>query len=97
MSELKTTLVAESDIELYDEESGSFIFNAKGKYYIQLATGDYLFFNTRDRQKCVDYVKEHFDGKYTLRTAKQSAGSGSYTAGGTTSRRGTASHLKKTV
>lgn len=88
MTELKTTLVSESEIEIYDEETGSFIFNAKGKYYIQLATGDYLFFNTRDRQKCVDYVKENFDSKYTIRTAKQSAGSGNYTCTGVGTRKG---------
>lgn len=88
MSELKTTLVPEDQIEYYDEESGSFVFNAKGKFYIQLATGDYLFFTTRDRMKCVDYVKEHFGGKYTIRTAKQSSGSGDYTCTGTQTRRG---------
>lgn len=96
MSELKTTLVKESEIEVFDEESGQFVLNVPGKYYIQLATGDLLFFNTRDRQKCIDYVKEHYAGRYTIRTAKQSVGSGEYSAKGSTSRRGTGSWLKKT-
>jgi len=85
---VKTTLVPENEIEYYDEESGSFLFNAKGKFYIQLATGDYLFFNTKDRQKVIDYIKEYYDGKYTVRTAKQSQGSGNYTCKGTSTRRG---------
>lgn len=95
--EIKTTLVKESEIEIWDEESGSFVYNQPSKYMVQLATGDLLFIHTRDRLAAQQFIDlEYGKGFYLVKQTKQGTGSGEYTAGGTTSRRGTASHLKKT-
>ena len=96
MKELKTTLVKESEIEIYDEESDSFIQNQPSKFMIQLATGDLLFIHTRDRLAAQQFIdSEYGKGFYVVKQVKQSAGSGEYSAKGTTSRRGTGQWLKK--
>ena len=95
--EIKTTLVKESEIEIYDDESGQFVYNQPSKFMIQLATGDLLFIHTRDRLAAQQFADDTYGrGFYLVKQVKQGTGSGEYTAGGTTSRRGTASHLKKT-
>ena len=96
MKELKTTLVKESEIEIYDEESDSFIQNQPSKFMIQLATGDLLFIHTRDRLAAQQFIdSEYGKGFYVVKQVKQSARSGEYSAKGTTSRRGTGQWLKK--
>lgn len=96
MSEIKITVVEAHEIENYDEEEG-FSFQHPSKYYFVNASGQYVYVHTRDRQKVVDYIKEEYGGKYTVRTAKQSKGSGEYTCTGSNSRKGFASHLRKTI
>lgn len=93
---IKTTIVKESEIEIYDEESDSFIQNQPSKFMIQLATGDLLFIHTRDRlaaQKFID--SEYGKGFYVVKQVKQSAGSGEYSAKGSTTRKCVGSWLKK--
>lgn len=92
---LKITVIQASEIESYDEDEG-FSFKHPSKFYFVDALGQYIYVHTRDRQKVVEYIKENYGGRYIVRTAKESKGSGNYTCTGTTSRRGTASHLKKT-
>lgn len=93
---IKTTLVKESEIEVWDEESESFVLNQPSKFYVTLATGDLLFIHTRDRlvaQRFID--SEYGKGFYTVKQCKQGSGSGEYTATGSNSRKGFASHLKR--
>lgn len=93
---IKTTLVKESEIELWDEESGSFILNQPSKFFVTLATGDLLFLHTRDRLAAQQYIdSEYGKGFYVVKQCKQGSGSGEYTASGTTSRRGTGQWLRK--
>ena len=93
---IKTTLVKESEIEIWDEDSGSFILNQPSKYMIQLATGDLLFIHTRDRLAAQTFVdSEYGKGFYTVKQCKQGSGSGEYTASGTTTRKCTGSWLRK--
>ena len=94
--EIKTTLVKESEIEIWDEESGSFVYNQPSKYMIQLATGDLLFIHTRDRLAAQQFIDlEYGKGFYLVKQIKQGTGSGEYTAGGTTSRKCCGAWLKR--
>lgn len=93
---IKTTLVKESEIEVWDEESESFVLNQPSKFFVTLATGDLLFLHTRDRLAGQHYVDSQYGkGFYVVKQCKMGSGSGEYTASGTTSRRGTGSWLKK--
>lgn len=93
MSEVKATIVTPEQMEEMDEY-GELIFKHPSKYYFIDALGQAIYLHTRDRLKAVEYIKENYEGKYTLRTAKQSSGSGEYTCTGSTSRKGTMPHLK---
>lgn len=94
--EVKTTLVKESDIEIYDDESGQFVYNQPSKFMIQLATGDLLFIHTRDRLTAQRFADDTYGkGFYLVKQVKQGTGSGEYTAGGTTSRKCCGAWLKR--
>lgn len=83
---IKTTLVKENEIEVWDDESESFTLNQPSKYMIQLATGDLLFIHTRDRLTAQGFVdSEYGKGFYTVKQIKQGSGSGEYTASGSNS------------
>ena len=93
---IKTTLVPEDQIEVWDEDSGSFVLNQPSKFFVTLATGDLLFLHTRDRLAAQGYVdSEYGKGFYTVKQCKQGSGSGEYTASGTTTRKCTGSWLRK--
>lgn len=96
MADLKVTIVEAHEIENYNDEEG-FTFQHPSKYYFVNASGQYIYVHTRDMKKVVEYIKEHYDGRYVVRTAKMSSGSGDYTCTGSNSRKGFASHLKKTI
>lgn len=85
MTEIKITVVEASDIESYDEDEG-FSFKHPSKYYFVNAMGQYVYIHTRDMKVAVEYIKENYGGRYTVRTAKQSNGSGNYTCVGTATR-----------
>lgn len=94
--EIKTTLVKESEIEVYDDESGQFVYNQPSKFMIQLATGDLLFIHTRDRLTAQKFADDTYGkGFYSVKQVKQGTGSGEYTAGGTTSRKCCGAWLKR--
>ena len=94
--EIKTTLVKESETEIYDDESGQFVYNQPSKFMIQLATGDLLFIHTRDRLTAQQFADETYGkGFYLVKQVKQGTGSGEYTAGGTTSRKCCGAWLKR--
>lgn len=98
MSKMKTTLVKESEIEVYSEEYEGFILNQPSKFSIQLATGDLLFIHCRNRADAQKYVDEIYGkGFYTVKQNKQGSGGGNVTCSGSNSRRGFASHLKRSA
>lgn len=96
--EIKSTTVESNKVFDVDEE-GELTFKHPSKYYIINSLGQYVYYHCRDRgvaQKACD--DEYGVGKYTIRTSKQSGSSGKeYSARGSNSRKGFASHLKKTV
>lgn len=93
---VKTVLVPEDEIEVYDPDTGEFIFNEPAKYFIQLATGDLLFFRTRNRLLAQQYV-DHVYGKgfYSVKSCKQGSGSGNYTCRGVGTRPSPSSSIPK--
>lgn len=96
--EIKTTIVSEDQIEVFDEESGQFVLNQPSKFFITLATGDLKFYHCRNRLDAQNAVDAEFGkGFYTVKQCKQGSGSGEYTCKGSNSRKGFASHLRKTV
>ena len=97
MAELKITVLEADQVEYWDEETDTMVINHKAKYYFVNALGQYIYIHTRDMKVAVEYIKENYDGRYTVRTAKESKSDSNYTCTGTTSRRGTASHLRPTV
>lgn len=92
---IKTTLVKESETEVWDQESESFVLNQPSKFFVTLATGDLLFLHTRDRLAAQGYVdSEYGKGFYTVKQCKQGSGSGNYTCTGSTTRKCTNPRLK---
>lgn len=93
--DLKITIVEASEIDNYSDEEG-FTFKHPAKYYFVNALGQYIYIHTRDMKVAVEYIKENYDGRYTVRTAKESKSDSNYTCTGSNSRKGFAPQLKKT-
>lgn len=93
--EIKVTVVEASEIDNYSDEEG-FTFKHPAKYYFVNALGQYIYIHTRDMKVAVEYIKENYDGRYTVRTAKESKSDSNYTCTGSNSRKGFAPQLKKT-
>ena len=92
---IKTTLVKESEIEVWDQESGSFVLNQPSKFFVTLATGDLLFLHTRDRLAAQQYIdSEYGKGFYVVKQCKQGRGSGEYTCTGVNTRKCFSPRLK---
>lgn len=88
---IKTTLVKESEAEVWDEDSGSFVLNQPSKFFVTLATGDLLFLHTRDRLAAQRFVDEIYSpGFYRVKQCISGGHSsaGNYTCTGTQTRRG---------
>ena len=84
---IKTTIILEKDIEVWNDVSESFVLNQPSKYFVQLATGDLLFIHTRDRLMAQEYIdSEYGKGFYLIKQCKSGAGSGNYTCVGTATR-----------
>lgn len=84
---IKTTLVKESEIEVWDDDNGCFVLNEPSKFVVQLATGDLLFIHIKNRADAQRYIDSEY-GKnfYTVKQIKQGSGSGEYTCRGIQSR-----------
>lgn len=93
--EVKVTVVEASEIDNYSDEDG-FTFKHPAKYYFVNALGQYIYIHTRDMKVAVEYIKENYDGRYTVRTAKESKSDNNYTCTGSNSRKCFAPQLKKT-
>lgn len=72
------------------EEFSDYEFTPPGSYYVRMATGDYLFVCTSDRNAAQAYFDAEFNkGRYTAIPSKMTKPkSGYYTASGTSTRRG---------
>ena len=58
--EVQTVLVSYEDYVDVD-------FNPPSKYFIRLATGDYLYMKTNKRSVAQEYVNENYDNLYVIR------------------------------
>lgn len=61
--QLRTTLVTYEQFSDLD-------FKDPSVYYIKLATGDYLYFHSNDRNLVKEYIDKEYDGKYAIRASK---------------------------
>ena len=95
--QLKVTIVEADQMEVWCPESEGFVFNVLSTFYFIDALGRAIWLHTRNRQEALNYIRDNYDGKYALRTARESKGSGSYSCTGTSSRKGMAANLRKTV
>lgn len=96
--EVKSTTV--DGKKVFDtDENGDLTFKHPSKYYIINSLGQYVYYHCRDRAAAQSQCdKDYGVGKYLIRTSKQSGSSGKeYSARGSNSRKGFASHLKKTI
>lgn len=94
----KITTVKQEDLEVWDDDSQEFILKFPAKYYIVTASAEYKFYHVKSRSEAQQIVdSEYGKGFYTVRQAKMDTGSGNYSCTGSNSRRGFASHLKKSV
>lgn len=73
MAKMKVTVVSYNSTQ--EEED----YKHKAKFYIVNCLGDYVYLHTFDKVKAVAYVKEHYEGKYSVRTASIVGGSGEVT------------------
>ncbi|MNF93599.1 hypothetical protein D3C85_488070 [compost metagenome] len=86
MSEIKTTVVSY-------EQADDIDFEAPSNFYIINALQEFVYLHTRDRAKAVEWVKEHYDGKYAIKVTKDQKtksklDGGGYSAVGSSTRRG---------
>lgn len=95
--EIKTTIVEASELDNYNDEDG-FTFKHPSKFYVLTSLNQLVYIHVRSRAEAQEWADQNW-GKnfYIVRQAKISSGSGDYTCTGTTSRRGTAAHLRPTV
>lgn len=94
----KITVVDQNEMEVWDDESQEYVVKFPAKYYIVNSLGQYIFYHVRSRSEAQQIVdSEYGKGFYIVRQAKMDSGSGNYSCTGSNSRKGFASHLKKTV
>lgn len=95
--QFKVTVVDAANSEVWDDEFEGFVFNILANFYFLNAMGEIVWLHTRSRSEALNYIKEHYDGKYALRTARDSKSNGNLTCSGVNSRKGFSSQLKRTV
>lgn len=97
--EVKTTVVDSRKV-FETNDDGDLVFTHPAKYYIIDSLGQYVYYHCRQREVAQNACNEFYGiGKYKIRTTSQTGGSSgaSYSARGSNSRRGFASHLKKSM
>lgn len=67
---IESVVVPESDAEIYSEEEGRFILNAKSNWYILDALGNRVYYLTRNRADAQRQADLDYDGKYKIRAVK---------------------------
>lgn len=97
---VESIVVPESEAEIYSEDEGRFVLNAKSNWYILDALGNRVYYLTRNRADAQRQADLDYDGKYTVRAVKDQKSkskleSGGLSCSGSNSRRGMGSWLKK--
>lgn len=91
--EVKVVVVEAGQQEQWSDEEQAFVFKAPSNFYFIDALGNSNYIVTKDRAVATKYIKDHYDGKYVVRTVRDQKTkikneAGVYTVTGTTSRRG---------
>ena len=97
---VESIVVPESEAEIYSEDEGRFVRNAKSNWYILDALGNRVYYLTRNRADAQRQAYLDYDGKYTVRAVKDQKSkskleSGGLSCSGSNSRKGFGSWLKK--
>jgi len=69
---IESVRVPEGELEVWSEDEQRFITNNKSNFYIINALGDYIFYLTRNRADAQMQANEDWDGRYVIRTVKDS-------------------------
>lgn len=90
---VESIVVPESEAEIYSEDEGRFVLNAKSNWYILDALGNRVYYLTRNRADAQRQADLDYDGKYTVRAVKDQKNksrleSGGLSCTGTSTRRG---------
>lgn len=94
-------VIPENEAEIYSEEEGRFILNSVSNFYCINALGERIFFKTKNRALAQEACDELYGkGRYVIRSIRDTKGksrqeSGEVSVRGSNSRRGFASHLRK--
>lgn len=91
MKNMKITVV--SYIMTQEEED----YKHKAKFYIVNCLGDLVYMHTHDKAKAVAYVKEEYQGKYSVRMASIVGGSGEVTVRSTVNNKSRAGAYHKQI
>ena len=94
---VESIVVPESEAEIYSEDEGRFVLNAKSNWYILDALGNRVYYLTRNRADAQRQADEDYGGKYTVRAVKDQKSkskleSGGLSCTGTSTRRGQKKH-----
>lgn len=84
--EVKITVIEPHEMG-YDYEN-DVQFKDPAAWYIVNALDQRIYLHVRSRQDAVDWVKENYDGRYTVRSAKLHQKGGDITCRGTNTRKG---------
>ena len=96
---VESVVVPESEAEIYSEEEGRFILNAKSNWYVLDALGNRVYYLTRNRADAQRQADLDYDGKYTVRAVKDQKSrsrqeNGEVSVRGSNTRRGFSPRLK---
>ena len=69
---IQSVVVPEGELETWSEDEQRFIMNNKSNFYVINALGEYIFYLTRSRADAQMQANEDYDGRYTIRTVKDS-------------------------
>lgn len=68
---IESVVVSESEAEIYSEEEGRFVLNAPSNFYVLIATGDRVYYKTKDRKLAQEACDEDWGkGKYVIRVVR---------------------------
>ena len=70
MSEIKSVIIPQDQIEVWSEQEERFVNNYPSNFYIINALGDFVFYMTRDRAAAQKQANLDWDNKYTIRCAR---------------------------
>jgi hypothetical protein len=98
---IESVTIPDSEAEYWDDDAQQFVLNAPSNFYILNSLGDRVFYKTKSRAEAQRVADEEWgEDKYTIRAVKDQKSkskqeSGGYSCTGSNSRKGFASHLKK--